>query len=262
MARDDASEAVYRNHILAALPVSEIEQLRPHLSRMTMVLGQVLHEGNSPITDVFFIENGVVSLTADTHDQGRVEVGLLGTRRICRCVSDPQRGAVVGSSRIHSGCRRRISNECYCTTLCRRAIRKPSTPLSASHRDAGWSDLASGCLQCPPQFAERLARWLLMVRDRTDTDNVPMTSGIPVGDVGCPPIGRVSGSQHASNRRRRHRLLRGHVLILDHDGLTTDGCDCYRIIQENRDRISGPRISTWQRFGTTVYLVPDRRTSL
>ena len=96
MARDDASEAVYRNHILAALPISEIEQLRPHLSRMTMVSGQVLHEANSPITDVFFVENGVVSLAADTHDQGRVEVGHSRTRRICRRVSDPQRRAVVG----------------------------------------------------------------------------------------------------------------------------------------------------------------------
>ena len=78
MVADDVCEAVYRNHILAALPIAEIELLRPHLSRMTMVSGQVLHEANSPIADVFFIENGVVSLTADTHDLGRVEVGLLG----------------------------------------------------------------------------------------------------------------------------------------------------------------------------------------
>ena len=73
-----ACKAGYRNHILAALPIAEIELLRPHLSRMTMVSGQVLHEADSPITDVFFIENGVVSLAADTHDEGRVEVGLLG----------------------------------------------------------------------------------------------------------------------------------------------------------------------------------------
>ena len=69
MVVDNASEAVYRNHILAASPTVEIELLRPHLSRMAMVSGQVLHEANSPITDVFFIENGVVSLAADTHDQ-------------------------------------------------------------------------------------------------------------------------------------------------------------------------------------------------
>ena len=37
MVANDASEAIYRNHILAALPIAEIELLRPHLSHMTMV---------------------------------------------------------------------------------------------------------------------------------------------------------------------------------------------------------------------------------
>ena len=53
MVANDVNEAVYRNHILAALPISEIELLRPHLSRMTMVSGQVLHEANSWIADSF-----------------------------------------------------------------------------------------------------------------------------------------------------------------------------------------------------------------
>ena len=77
MVANNAHVAPYHNHILAALPIADIELLHPHLSRMTMVSGQVLHEENHPITDVFFIENGVISLTADTHDEGRVEVGLL-----------------------------------------------------------------------------------------------------------------------------------------------------------------------------------------
>jgi CRP-like cAMP-binding protein len=82
MAANDANEAIFRNRILSALPITEIELLRSHLSHVTLVSGQVLHEANSPITDVFFIENGVVSLAADTHDQGRVEVGLLGEKAL------------------------------------------------------------------------------------------------------------------------------------------------------------------------------------
>ena len=131
MAADDACGAVYRNHILAALPIAEIELLRPHLSRMTMVSGQVLHEANSPITDVFFIENGVVSLAADTHDEGRVEVGLLGREGFAGA-------SVILNAEpwsVHRAFaqvrRRRISNECYCTTVCCRAIRKPPAPMPA-----------------------------------------------------------------------------------------------------------------------------------
>ena len=40
MVFNDTFGAVYRNHILAALPIAEIELLRPHLSRMMMVSGQ------------------------------------------------------------------------------------------------------------------------------------------------------------------------------------------------------------------------------
>ena len=59
MAADDACGAVYRNHILAALLIAEMS-FTPQLGRMTMVSGLVLHKANSPIADVFFIENGAV----------------------------------------------------------------------------------------------------------------------------------------------------------------------------------------------------------
>jgi hypothetical protein len=67
-----------RNELLAGLPTSEIEGLRPHLNHVTVVSGQVLHEPDSPIEDVFFMEEGVVSLTANTEGIAQVEVGLTG----------------------------------------------------------------------------------------------------------------------------------------------------------------------------------------
>jgi CRP-like cAMP-binding protein len=73
-----AAGSMFRNEILAALPAREIEVLRPHLNRVTLISGQVLHEPDNPITDVFFVEAGVVSLTANTLDAGQVEVGLTG----------------------------------------------------------------------------------------------------------------------------------------------------------------------------------------
>ena len=48
------------------------------LNHMSLVSGQVLYEPNGPITDVFFVDEGVVSLTANTNDNSQVEVGLTG----------------------------------------------------------------------------------------------------------------------------------------------------------------------------------------
>jgi hypothetical protein len=53
-----AIEATYRNGILAALPITDIESMRPHLNHMTLVSGQVLHKSNRLITDVFLWTKG------------------------------------------------------------------------------------------------------------------------------------------------------------------------------------------------------------
>ena len=129
MVVNDAGGATFRNSILAALPTTEIGLLRPHLSRVTLISGQVLHEPNSPIVDVFFVEAGVVSLSADTHDQGQVEVGLLG------------REGFVGASvmlsaepwSVHrafrSSCRRSLPYECGGATVCHRGKCELSPPV-------------------------------------------------------------------------------------------------------------------------------------
>jgi CRP-like cAMP-binding protein len=238
MARDDASEAVYRNHILAALPISEIEQLRPHLSRMTMVSGQVLHEANSPITDVFFVENGVVSLAADTHDQGRVEVGLLGRegfagasvilnaepwsvhRAFTQVPGDVYR---MSATALRSAVERSESLRHHCLRLIEMQMVQTSQVAACNARH---------------NLPERLARWLLMVRDKIDSENLPMTQEFLSVMLGVRRSG-VSVAASTLQTAGLVRLLRGHVLILDHDGLVTAACDCYRIIQENRDRILG-----------------------
>ena len=69
----------FRNEILAALSVEDAEAIRPHLHLVALTSNQVLYEHDSSINDVFFVEEGVVSLAATAAlDNGRVEVGLTG----------------------------------------------------------------------------------------------------------------------------------------------------------------------------------------
>jgi CRP-like cAMP-binding protein len=238
MTANDASEAVFRNHILAALPISEIDLLRPHLSHSTLVSGQVLHEANNPITDVFFPENGVVSLAADTHDDGRVEVGLLG------------REGFVGSSvmlnaepwSVHRAFTQ-VPGDAYRMSA---AALRSAVEQSASLRHRCLRHVEMLMVQTSQVAAcnarhnlpERLARWLLMVRDRIESDDLPMTQEFLSVMLGV----RRSGVSVAASTLQAGGLIRvgrGHVTILDHDGLASSACDCYRMIQQNRDRILG-----------------------
>jgi CRP-like cAMP-binding protein len=237
-AKSNASEAVFRNSILAALQIPEVDLLRPHLSHATMVLGQVLHEENSPISDVFFIENGVVSLTADTQDEGHVEVGLLG------------REGFVGSSVILNSepwsvhrAFAQVPGDAYrmSAAALRFAVEESA---SLRHRCLRHVEMlmvqSSQVAACNARhnLPERLARWLLMVRDRTDSESLPMTQQFLSVMLGVRRSG-VSVAASTLQAGGLIRVLRGHVLILDHDGLAGAACDCYRIIQKNRDRIFG-----------------------
>ena len=58
------------------------------------------------------------------------------------------------------------------------------------------------------------------------------------------------------------RILRGHVLILDPDGLATAACDCYRIIQQIEIEFSGTEASTVRRQVRDTRLASDIKSDV
>ena len=231
-----ATGASFCNEILGALSDSEIDLLRPHLKRATLNSGQVLHEPNSPIIDVFFVEKGVVSLAADTHDNGQVEVGLTGREGLvgASAILNPKPYSVHRAFTQVEGDAYRMSP----------AVLRSAVDRSATLRDRCLRYLEMLMVQTSQVAAcsarhnlpERLARWLLMVRDRIDSADLPMTQEFLSVMLGV----RRSGVSVAASTLQAGGLIqlsRGHVTILDHDGLATAAYDCYRLIEQSRDWI-------------------------
>jgi CRP-like cAMP-binding protein len=248
---NDAGGATFRNSILAALPTTEIGLLRPHLSRVTLISGQVLHEPNSPIVDVFFVEAGVVSLSADTHDQGQVEVGLLGREGFV--------GASVMLSAEPWSVHRAFAQVAGAAYRMSAAALRSAIEENASFRHRCLRHVEMLMVQTSQVAAcnarhnlpERMARWLLMVRDRVDSDDLPMTHEFLSVMLGV----RRSGISVAASTLQAGGLIRqsrGHISILDHDGLAAASCDCYRLIQQQSDRIFGAQQGT---HGSTQSLI-------
>jgi CRP-like cAMP-binding protein len=227
-----------RNAILASLPSSEIDGLRRHLHHVTVVLGQVLHEPDSPIEDVFFMDEGVVSLTASTQGNRHVEVGLTGREGFVGT------SAVLNSApyAVHrafiqvqgSGYRMRAS-------VLRSACEQSATLRTRCLRYIEFAMIqTSQVAACNAQhnLPERLARWLLMVRDRLDSDSIPMTHEFMSFMLGVRRSG-VSVAASTLQVGGLIRVQRGHIVLLDLGGLAAASCDCYRTIEANRDRLLG-----------------------
>ena len=84
----------------------------------------------------------------------------------------------------------------------------------------------------------RLARWLLMSRDRIDGDDLPMTQEFLSTMLGVRRAG-ISVVANALQAQGLIRQSRGRITVLDRAGLEGKACTCYRMIEHNRARIMG-----------------------
>jgi CRP-like cAMP-binding protein len=77
---------------------------------------------------------------------------------------------------------------------------------------------------------ERLARWLLMMRDRSDEDALPITQNLLAEMLG---VQRPTITIAARELERTGLIARGRrqITILDRQGLTKASCECYQLVR-------------------------------
>lgn len=83
---------------------------------------------------------------------------------------------------------------------------------------------------------QRLAKWLLMCRDRSNSDVMDITQEFAALMLGS---NRVSVTQAAIQLQERRYIVysRGRIEIIDRDGLEKFSCECYHRIREEYDRL-------------------------
>ena len=77
---------------------------------------------------------------------------------------------------------------------------------------------------------QRLARWLLMMRDRSDEDTLPITQNLLAEMLGAQ---RPSVTNAARELERAGLIERGRreVAIIDRQGLARASCECYQLVR-------------------------------
>ncbi len=82
----------------------------------------------------------------------------------------------------------------------------------------------------------RLPKWLLTTRDLAETDRLDLTHGFVSIMLGV----RRAGVTEALGELRAEGLVehsRGHITILDAEGLRRKSCECYGVVSEEYDRL-------------------------
>jgi CRP-like cAMP-binding protein len=223
------------NHLLLSLPQDEFTRLAPKLEPVELTFRQILAPATKPTEHVYFPQAGMVSLVKPMQDGALVEVGLVGREGFVgiAAVLGGDSHAVEQMVQI-AGTALRISVNPLRKELARSPVLSARLFRYAQALFAQVSQTAA----CNGRHTvqERLARWLLMARDRIDNDIVPLSHELLSMMLGT----RRPGITVALGAFRQAGLVHnthGKIEILDRPGLEAAACECYGVVREEFRRL-------------------------
>lgn len=218
------------NNLLAALPRKDYQLLLAHLEPITLTFGEVLYRPGEPISHVYFPTDSLVSLLTLVEGHQALEVGLIGREGMLGIplalgVSDsPVRALVLGSGMALRMTSAYFRNEFHRSALLQREVYRYTYELMVQMTQT------AACNRFH-RVEERLARWLLMTRDRVQSNQFHLTQDLLANMLGVRRVG-VTKAAGALRQRKLISYNRGEISILDGDGLEAAACPCYQIVKD------------------------------
>lgn len=224
------------NRLLAGLPAAEAARLAPLLEDVTFGAGDVVYRANGPVDAVYFPRGGVFSMVLTTADGATVEVGTVGREGLLGVplVLGADRSPTRVFCQVPPGPARRLSADAFRAATGRGG----RLPALVGRYTQALLNQVSQTAACNRLHAveTRLARWLLMARDRLDGDVVLLTQEFLAHMLG---VRRASVTEAALALQRAGLIgyTRGRVTVLDRPGLEAAACECYRVVRAEYDRL-------------------------
>lgn len=220
-----AADGSSANRLLAGLPEAERQRLLARAEPVTLPFGEVVAEPFQPLHHVFFPTGGFLSLITTIEGEPSLEVGLVGTEGmlganlVLGVARSPTQAIAQGE-----GPALRLEAEAFQRELAR-APALEGVVKRYLYVLIGQLAQTAACGYFH-RVEARLARWLLMTRDRAHSDTFSITHEFLAYMLGVRRAG-ITEAASALQRRRLIRYHRGSLTVLDRRGLMAAACECY-----------------------------------
>jgi CRP-like cAMP-binding protein len=228
------SPVEFKNSLLKALSPEIIQRLdlRP-------VKFELKHEIEFPgelIEHIFFVEEGMASMTTTFQDGSQVEVGMFGYESVIGI------SALMGTKRSLNRVYTQIPGHGYSSSFMAAqrefslggafqalALRYVQAQLVQAMQSAGCN--------AKHEVEQRLSRWLLLCADRVHKDAFSISHEFLSEMLG---INRTSVSLAAGLLKEEGLIeySRGAMRILDAERLEKRACECYHVIKDHLDNFA------------------------
>ena len=223
------------NHILAALPLAELESFSLHLQLVYLLVGQMLYEQSQKSRYVYFPTTCVISLhhilesgrTSETAGVGKE--GVAGIALFLGGNSMPSSAVVQISGYAYQ-----LEGELFKQSFKNNKVFK-SLLMRYTQVLMTQVYITAVCNR-HHNLQQQLSRWLLLTLDRLTTNEITVTQDLLAGILGV----RREGISEAASQLKREGLInyrRGHLTLTDRTGLEAKVCECYKEIKNEMIRL-------------------------
>ncbi|RZU03127.1 Crp/Fnr family transcriptional regulator [Rivibacter subsaxonicus] len=231
-----------QNQLLAALPAAEWQRWLPQLEVVEMPLGTVLYESGVTLKHVYFPTTAIVSLLYVMENGASAEIAVVGNE------------GVVGVSLFMGGgstpSRAVVQSAGHGFRLNALAMKEefdragPVLHLLLRYTQALITQMAQTAV-CNRHHSldQQLCRWLLLSLDRLQGLELLMTQELIANMLGVRREG-VTESALKLQKAGLIRYARGHISVLDRQGLEARSCECYGVVKKEYDRLLPARLAT------------------
>ena len=227
------------NGFLSSLSADDFELVRPHLRTVDLVQDFVLVSVGDVLRRAYMPHRGVISLVVDLARGEHVQIAMIGRQSIFGVFSALGDATALNSAVVM------VPGPASIIDLERLRAAADQSPTVRSilirHGLAVYAQIqqTAGC-NASHTVESRLARCLLQTHDLSGGVKLVLTQEAMAQMIGAR---RNSVSLVASTLQQANYIhySRGHIDIIDIDGLKKTACECYASVKAQYERLLRPR---------------------
>jgi len=223
------------NQILATLTAADRDALLPHLRVVELPQEMVLFDAGKPVKAIYFPHFGIVSLVVDLASGDMIEAAMVGKDGVVGGSAALNGDLSLNKAVVQLTGRASVVDVDHVRALAENSVVFRTALMRHEQFVLAQAQQSAAC-NASHAVEARISRWLLRCRDLAGSNDIALTQEFLAEMMG---VRRTSVSLVANTLQQAGliKYRRGHIRVLDVEGLQDAACECYETVKAHANRL-------------------------